>query len=76
MRELALLCLELGSTLVVLAECAEDLAALPSPARSASLEGLQRSLETLDIRLVDYYRFLPDCVSLRSAAKDGFLLPR
>lgn len=75
-RELALLCLELGSTLVVLAECAEDLAALPSPARSASLEGLQRSLETLDIRLVDYYRFLPDCVSLRSAAKDGFLLPR
>lgn len=75
-RELALLCLNFNSGLVVLAECVESLSVLPSPTRAEELTELQRALGDLDIRLLDYYRFLPDCVTIRSARRDGLLLPR
>lgn len=75
-REIALLCLSLDSATVVLAECTSDLTTLPSRSRTEELEQLQCALCGLDIRLTDYYRFLPDCTAARSAAKDGLLLPR
>lgn len=75
-RELALLSLRHNSRHVVLAECVSDLSVLPAPSRVEALVTLQRALGDLDIRLVDYYRFCPDCSAPRSAARDGLLLPR
>lgn len=75
-RELALLCLKLNSRAVVLAECMDDPAALLSDRRIARLIATQGTLNTLDIQLVDYYRFAPDCAVPHSSARDGSLLPR
>lgn len=75
-RELALLCLDRGSKLLVLAECVEDPAAPLPDAQLEHLIALQSTLDLLDIRLADYYRFDLLCATPRSAAKDGLLLPR
>lgn len=75
-RELALLCLDRGSKLLVLAECVADPAALLSDLQVERLVTLQGALELVEIRLVDYYRFEPLCTAPRSAARDGLLLPR
>lgn len=75
-RELALLCLNLNSRAVVLAECMDDPAAFLSYRRIEELATLQSALHTLDIRLVDYYRFEPECATPRSSVRDGSLLPR
>lgn len=75
-RELALLCLKLNSQAVALAECLEDPVPLLSDRRIEALTGMQSTLNTLDILLVDYYRFSPGCTVLRSSARDGSLLPR
>lgn len=75
-RELALLCLDRGSKLLTLAECVNDPAALLPEPRLERLIALQDALALLDIRLADHYRFDPLCAAPRSAARDGFLLPR
>lgn len=76
-RELALLCLKLNSRSVVLAECMDEPSIFLPDEQVERLISLQSGLSTLDIRLVDSYRFSPHCsVAPRSAAKDGLLLPR
>lgn len=75
-RELALLCLNFNSRFLVLAKCVDDPTILPSPFQFQTLLQLQEALATLDIRLVDFYRFDPNCVVSDSAAKSGLLLPR
>lgn len=74
-REVALRVLFLGSKLVVLAECVEKPASLLSDNHIERLVTLQQGLASLDIRLVDYYRFDPGCSDPRSGANAGFLLP-
>lgn len=75
-REIALNALHLGSKLVVLAECVEDPGLLPPDPLYKKLPVIQEDLATLDIRLVDYYRFDPRCTAPRSAMAIGLLLPR
>lgn len=74
-REVALRTLFLGSKLVVLAECVERPASLLPDSRIEQLVILQKGLATLDVRLVDHYRFDPNCSDPRSGANTGFLLP-
>lgn len=74
-REVALRVLFLGSKLVVLAECVEKPISLLSDNHIERLVILQQGLASLDIRLVDYYRFDPSCSAPRSGANTGLLLP-
>lgn len=74
-REVALRTLSLGGKLVALAECVERPGDLLSDRRAEQAVILQQSLAALDVRLVDYYRFDPQCTDPRSGAHAGFLLP-
>lgn len=74
-REVALRVLSLGSRLVSLAECVEKPSSLPPDNRIEQFVNLQQGLAALDVRVVDHYRFDPDCSDPRSGASTGFLLP-
>lgn len=75
-REIALLCLGLNSTHVVLAQCTDAPRALPSDLLVQQLNDLQFDLSAVNIRLADYYRFSPDHAVVSSATRTGLLLPR
>lgn len=75
-REIASRCLALNSRQLVLAECAADPGTLLSNKKISALLNLQDVLATLGFRLVDFYRFDQDCLTPRSAAAIGLLLPR
>lgn len=75
-REIASRCLALNSRQLVLAECMADPDTLLSNKKISALLNLQDVLATLGFRLVDFYRFDQDCLTPRSAAAIGLLLPR